>query len=183
MHCRYVSAALAFATLPLAGCGNPDTGPKSIEEAQEEAAKLDRPRPGQYKQTMTVTRFEVPNAPPEMAEQFKAALGQGHDTQFCLTEDMAQQGFKDMFREIGKDGECAYERFDVAGNKLDAVLNCESAAEGKGRITLSGTVGPEGSVVEVNIDSDNPNSPVGKTRIGMQMVSERLGDCAAVAKD
>jgi len=168
-----------LASLPMAACGNPDTGPKTMEEAQEEASKLGRPKPGQYKQTMTVTEFEVPGAPPEVAEQFKQALGQGQETSFCLTQDMADKGFKDMFHEIGKGGECAYDRFDVSGGRLDAVLHCQSEAEGKADFALSGEVGPEGSVIAIHIDSENPNSPVPKTKIGMQMVSQRLGDCPA----
>lgn len=46
-------AAATFAVLSLSVCGESDISPKSMEEAKEEAAKLDRPKPGQYKQTMT----------------------------------------------------------------------------------------------------------------------------------
>lgn len=173
------SAALALAVLALAGCNQADKGPKTMEEAKEEAAKLERPKPGQYTQTMTITRFEVPNAPPGMAEQLKGAMGQNQTTDFCLTEEMSKQGFEEMFKELGKDGECKYQRFDVSGGKLDALLQCESKAEGKGTIALSGNVGDEGSDVTVKIDTVNPASPMGSTAITMQMVSKRTGECPA----
>jgi hypothetical protein len=182
MAFRIGAAAVALAALALAGCNQADKGPKTMEEAQKEAAKLERPQPGQYTQTMKVTKFEVPNAPPEMAKQMKAAMGQAQTTSFCLTKEMADKGFEEMFREIGKDGECKYERFDVSGGKLDALLQCESKAEGKGTITMAGTVGSQGSDVTVEIDTVNPASPMGSSSIGMQMVSKRTGDCAAAAK-
>lgn len=171
--------ALAFGALVLAGCNQADKGPKTMEEAQKEAAKLERPKPGQYTQTMKVTKFEMPGAPPEMAAQMKATLGQAQATDFCLTQEMSDKGFEEMFREIGKGGECKYQRFDVSGGKLDALLECESKTEGKGTIKMAGTVGSEGSDVTVEIDTKNPASPMGNTLIGMQMVSKRTGDCPA----
>ena len=174
-------AVLAFATIALASCNQAGKAPKTAEEAKQEAAKLDRPKPGQYTQTMTITRFEIPDAPPEVAQQMKAAMGQAQSTDFCLTEEMAQEGYENMFRDIGKDGQCKYQRFDVSGGKLDAVLDCESKAEGKGTITLAGTVGEDGSEVTVGMDTLNPANPMGRTIIGMKMVSKRTGDCTAPA--
>lgn len=179
MGLRFGTAATAFAALALAGCNQADTGPKTMEEAQEEAAKLERPEPGQYSQTMKVTKFEVPDAPPEMAKQMQAAMGQAQTMEFCLTEEMSQKGFEEMFKEIGKGGECKYQRFTVSGGKLDALLECESAQEGKGTITMAGTVTSQGSDVSVEVDTKNPASPMGNSTIGMQMVSKRIGDCPA----
>jgi hypothetical protein len=179
---RTGTAAIAFAALALAACNQADKGPKTMEEAQKEAAKLERPEPGQYTQTMKITKFEVPNAPPEMAKQMQASLGEAQTTTFCLTEEMSKQGFQEMFNELGKDGECKYERFAVSGGKLDALLQCESKAEGKGTITIAGTVGSQGSDVTVAIQTVNPASPMGNSTIGMNMVSKRTGNCPVVAK-
>lgn len=171
--------ALACGALALSACGQSDSGPKTMEQAQQEAAKLDRPAPGQYAQTMTISRFELPDAPPEMAQQMKAMLGQDQKTEFCLTAEEAEKGFQDMFQEVGKDGECKYERFDVSGGRLDAVLQCQSEAEGKGTIKLTGNVTSQGSQVEVEMDMTSPASPMGRTLIGMKMETRRIGDCPA----
>jgi hypothetical protein len=179
MAIRTGTAALALGMLALAGCNQADKGPKTMEEAKQEAAELERPEPGQYTQSMKVTKFEMPGAPPEMAAQMKAALGQAQATEFCLTKEMSDKGFEEMFREIGKGGECKYQRFDVSGGKLDALLECESKTEGKGTIKMAGTVGSEGSDVTVEIDTKNPASPMGNTVIGMQMISKCTGDCKA----
>jgi outer membrane murein-binding lipoprotein Lpp len=173
------AAAIALASLALAGCNQADKGPKTMEQAQQEAAKLDRPQPGQYSQTMKITKLEIPGAPPEAVAQMKAAMGAQQDTSFCLTKEMSDKGFEEMFREVGRDGECKYERFNVSGGKLDALLQCESKTEGKGTITMAGTVTSQGSDVTVEIDTVNPASPMGSSTIGMNMVSKRIGDCPA----
>lgn len=171
------AAAIALASLALAGCNQAEKGPKTMEEAQKEASKLERPEPGQYTQTMKITKFEIPGAPPEAVAQMKTAMGQQQDTNFCLTKEMSDKGFQEMFNEIGKGGECKYERFNVAGGRLDAVLQCENPTEGKGTITMAGSVGSQGSDVTVEIATVNPASPMGNSIIGMQMVSRRTGDC------
>lgn len=175
--------AAAAAALSLSACGKSgeqaDGGPKTMEQAKEAAAKLDRPKPGQYKQTMRITKFEVPGAPPQMAEQMKAAMGQAQENTFCLTEEMASQGFREMFDKVGDKNECKYDRFDVSGGRLDAVLQCENAHEGKGQITMAGTVGETGSDVTVSIDQTGGQAPMANTKIAMHLVSERIGDCPA----
>lgn len=177
MGFRIGAAAMALGALALAGCNQADTGPKTMEEAQEEAAKLERPEPGLYSQTMKVTKFEVPEAPEAMKAQMKAAMGEAQQTEFCLTEEMSQKGFEEMFREVGNEGECKYQTFTVAGGKLDAVLECESPQQGKGTIKMAGNVGSDGSDVTVEVNTTNPASPMGNSVIGMQMVSKRIGDC------
>ena len=171
--------AAALATLSLAGCKKADTGPKTMEQAKEEAAKLDRPKPGFYKQSMTITKFEIPGAPPEMAKQMQAAMTKAQEHTFCLTPEMAYQGFREMFDKIGKQGECKYDRFDVSGGKLDAVLQCQNAREGKGTITMNGTVTGEGSDVNVAVDQQGGQAPMANTKIAMHLVSQRVGDCPA----
>ncbi|MFT4025625.1 MAG: DUF3617 domain-containing protein [Novosphingobium sp.] len=176
------TAAAALALLTLSGCGKSDTGPKTMDQAKQEAAKLDRPKPGQYSQKMTVTKFEVPGAPPQMAEQMKAAMGKAQEHSFCLTEEMAGKGFQDMFDKVGNDGECKYDRFDVSGGKLDAVLQCENKTEGKGVITLAGTVSETGSDVTVSIEQQGGHAPMANAKIAMHLVSQRTGDCTGGEK-
>lgn len=177
MNYRAFTATALVAVL-LAGCSKQaDTGPKSMEEAKAEAEKLDRPSPGQYSQTITITQFELPGAPPQAAEQIKKAMQQQQQGSFCLTEKMANEGYREMFSEFSKSGECKYQRFDVSGGRLDAVLDCQGADQGKAHIVLAGKVGSEGSDVTVNIDQDNPANPLGKAKIGMHLVSQRTGEC------
>lgn len=178
-----LAAAATLAALSLASCGKSgekaDGGPKTSEQAKQEAAKLDRPKPGQYSQTMTITKFEIPGAPPEVSKQLGTAMQKAQEHSFCLTEEMASQGYRDMFDKVGKDGECKYDRFDVSGGRLDAVIHCENPREGKGTITMSGTVSEEGSDVNVALDQTGGQGPMSNAKIAMHLVSHRTGDCAA----
>jgi hypothetical protein len=173
------AALAALAALSLAGCDKADKGPKTMEQAKQEAAQLERPKPGLYKQSMTITKFEIPGAPPQMAAQMQAAMSKAQEHDFCMTEQMANEGFRDMFDKVGKGGECKYDRFDVTGGKLDALLLCENQAQGKGTITLAGKVGEEGSDVTVAIDQQGGQAPMANAKIAMHLVSQRIGDCPA----
>ena len=69
---------LATAALALSACDSADKGPKTLDQAKAEASQLQRPDPGQYKQTTKITKFEVPGAPPEMVAQIRKMMeGQG----------------------------------------------------------------------------------------------------------
>lgn len=176
---RLAAAMLALGAL--AGCDKAGDsgagGPKSMEQAKQEAAKLERPKPGLYKQTMTITKFEIPGAPPAAAAQMQAAMSKAQEHEFCMTAEMANQGFRDMFDKVGKNGACKYDRFEVSGGRIDALLHCQNAAEGKGTITMAGTVGEDGSDVTVAVDQQGGRTPMANAKIAMHMVSQRVGEC------
>ncbi|MDE8650185.1 DUF3617 domain-containing protein [Novosphingobium album (ex Liu et al. 2023)] len=174
-------AGVALALSLLAGCGskeNADTGPKTMEQAKQEASKLDRPEAGQYKQTIEITRFEIPGMPKEQADQMKGMMQNAQVQEFCLTPAQAEQGFKDMFDKVGEGGECKYSRFDVSGGRIDAKMDCASKEQGTATFLLAGTVGPKGTDITVDVDQNNPKSPMGTAKIGMHMKTERTGECA-----
>lgn len=173
------AAAAGLAVLSLSACGKSDTGPKTMDQAKQEAAKLERPKPGLYSQSMTISKFEIPGAPPEVAKAMESAMAKGQEHQFCLTEAMSEQGYREMFDKVGGNGECKYDRFDVSGGKIDAVLKCANATEGQGTITMSGTVSEEGSDVNVAVDQQGGKAPMANTKIAMHVVSKRIGDCPA----
>lgn len=173
------TAAALLAALSLSACGKSDSGPKTMEQAKQEAAKMERPKPGLYTQAMTVTKFEIPGAPPEVADAMKGAMAKAQEHQFCLTQEMSEKGYRDMFDKVGGNGECKYDRFDVSGGKIDAVLQCASASEGKGTITMSGTVSEEGSDVNVAMEQQGGKAPMANAKIAMHLVSKRIGDCPA----
>ncbi len=171
------TAAAVLAISTLAGCNKADKSPKTMEQAKQEATKLERPKPGLYKQSMTISKFEIPGAPPAAAAQMQAAMGKAQEHNFCMTAEMANQGFRDMFNKVGKSGECKYDRFDVSGGRIDALLHCENAAQGKGTITMAGTVGEEGSDVNISVDQQGGQAPMANAKIAMHVVSQRIGDC------
>lgn len=181
----FLTAAAMLAVSTLAGCdkaGDSGSGPKSMEQAKAEAAKLDRPKPGLYKQSMTITKFEIPGAPPEMAAQVQAAMTKAQESNFCMTAEMANQGFRDMFEKVGQGSECKYDRFEVSGGRLDALLQCENPVQGKGTITMAGKVGEEGSDINVAVEQRGGQAPMANAKIAMHLVSQRIGECTGNEK-
>lgn len=169
----------AAAMLTLAGCGKADDGPKTMEQAKEEAAELERPEPGQYRQSTKVTKFEVPGAPPEMVAQIKAMMeGQNNNVTYCLTKEESDKGFEEMFKK-GREGSCKYDRFDASSDTLDAVMVCDTGDGGEARLTLKGSISSTGSKVNVDIEQKGSKTPMSNAVIAMQMETTRIGDCPA----
>ena len=169
----------AAAVFALSACDKADKGPKSMEQAKQEAAQMERPDPGQYKQTTKITKFEVPGAPPEMVAQIRTMMeGQGGNLTYCLSKADTEKGFEEMFRK-GSQGDCKYERFDASANTIDAIMVCNAGAGGSARMTMNGTVSATGSQVKVNVEQKNDKSPMGNANITMELDTKRIGECPA----
>ncbi|MPS70401.1 MULTISPECIES: DUF3617 domain-containing protein [unclassified Novosphingobium] len=182
---RYVTmtAAIGLAMLA-AGCGSKDSGheaegAKSIDEVKQEAAKLDRPKPGQYSQKIAVTGIDLPGMPKETVDQMKAMLAKEKVSEFCLTREQSDKGYRDMFESVDKDKECAYSRFTVDGGKLDAQMNCTAKDGGKAVMTLNGKVAEDSSDITVAMDMTGTaqGAQNGQMKMTMHMTTTRVGDC------
>lgn len=179
-----MTAMVGLAALALAGCGSKDNDgkPKSLDEVKQEAAKLVRPLPGQYKQVTEIQSLEMPGVPKEVAEQMRSAVKKSQEGTFCLTKADADKGFKDMFNDVGKGNQCSYSRFDVDGGKLDAQMECQTPQQGnqprqKAVMKMSGTLTEQGSDVTVDMDTAGGPPPMGTMKMKMHMTTTRLGDC------
>lgn len=175
--------ALAGVVLLLSGCGSKQEpakapgGPKSMGDVRSEAAQLDRPEPGQYRQSIEVTRFEVPGMPKDAAEQMKRMMTASQQTTICLTKADTERGYRDMFKDVGKGDDCRYSKFDVDDGRIDARMDCKSAQEGTATMLLDGTVKPDGSDVTVAMEMQGGQQPMGNVRMTLHLKTERVGDC------
>lgn len=175
-------AGFAAAAL-LAGCGGKDDAgaPKSQEEVKQEAAQLERPEPGEYRQVIEITKLEVPGMPAQAAQQMKAAMQSAKETTFCLTPADAEKGFRDMFKDIGRGKECSYSTFDVSGGRITAQMDCKaepgSAEQGSMTMKLAGTVTSQGSDVTVDMDMKGQPAPMPSMTMAMHLTTKRLGEC------
>jgi hypothetical protein len=174
---KRIIIAIAAAGL-VAGCsdGKADAdgdGKVSMKEAatKAEAAGL-KPEPGQYKATITMTEINIPGLPPEMKGH---GAGLTTTTEYCLTREEVDKGFEDMMKR-GQNGECAYESFNLAGGKMDAVMVCKSG-EGDARMTMSGNVTPTSSDFTATMALDTPDAKGGSMTFAAK--HERVGDCPA----
>lgn len=174
--------ATAVLALALAGCGNnadaDGDGKISMDEAASEMEKNGeaiRPDPGLYRGTTELVNLEVPNAPPEAKQMLEAMLGGEPQTmEFCLTKEEAEKGFEKMAKESqGED--CSFEKFDVAGGNIDAVMTCAAPGDGKARVELKGKGTRTSSEMTMVMDAKGPDGQTMK--MTMKTSQERIGDC------
>ncbi|MEO1489966.1 MAG: DUF3617 domain-containing protein [Pseudomonadota bacterium] len=122
-------------------------GSVSVAEAADavEASGLVTPQPGLYKVTSNVAGRDI------TLEQ-------------CITPEMVDGGYEEMMKE-NQDGECSYDKFEMSGGNLDAVLVCQTE-QGPMTMSMKGTVSATSSDVEMQM--------AGMTIRSQQ---ERIGDC------
>lgn len=172
---RRASSLLASCCLGLAACGSSggDTtgGGDGGANARASAAAAEfRMTPGQYRSTVTVTKFTAEGLPPQMAQM----MGQARSFDYCITPEQAAGGIEAVKRQMAE-GNCTYERFNAAGGAVDAVFSCSSAPGMTLRASSKGTYSDSGSNVAVVADMTMPG---GKAIHMEQTVSaERIGDC------
>lgn len=179
--------ALAGALLALAACGSaedkPESQPASIEDVKQEASQMVRPEPGLYRKTFQVLEVNLPDMPPQAAEQLKSALQEKRVKTQCLTQAEVDKGFQQMFEDDDQSTNCTFERFDVSGEKLEASMTCqapgsgEGASGGKAVMTMTGTVGRTSSDIMMTAHFSGGQAPVREMDTKSRITAERIGDC------
>lgn len=170
--------AAAIAALLLSGCsgGNADSdgnGKVSVKEAAEKArGELPKPQPGLYKTTVTMTNIEIPGMPDSMEGH---GAGLTRTIEDCLTEEEVEKGFEALVKQ-GQDGECSYERFDLAGGKLDAVMVCDAQGR-KARMEMTGTTTATSADLEATMAMAFDGA--GEGTMSFTARHERIGECPA----
>lgn len=145
-------------------------GAISMSEAAGAAADMPKPQPGLYRATITMTGIDVPGMGANMAGH-GGGMSTTHEN--CLTPEDVAGGYKEMMKQ-GQDGSCRYEKFNIAGNKLDAVMLC-TTSEGDARMEMKGTVTATGSEFDAKMKMDLDGMGNGTMRFSAK--HERIGDC------
>lgn len=182
---RYLAmSAGGAALLLLAACSSSDTvEPEGAGEGAGEgggavapgavagaAAAMPRPEPGLYRTTITMTGIDVPGMGANVPGH---GSGMTTTNEYCLTEAEAAQGYEEMVKR-GQDQSCTYERFSVAGGRLDAVMVCRSDNR-QARMEMTGTATPTGSEFDAVMKMDLDGRGNGAMRFNAK--HERIGDC------
>ncbi len=157
-------AAIAALSVALTGCGGSEVttadadansdGEVSLNEATQasEASGL-KPQAGKYRASTDLG-------------------GTNTSVEYCITPEEAEAGFEGMMKE-GQQGDCNYEKFNLAGNDLDAVLICDMDG-GSMRMDMGGTVTSTSSDFEMKMEGSMSGINVDMT---MKSKHERIGDC------
>ena len=149
----------------------------SVADVADQMAEGPQPLPGQYTTTTELLEFSVPGLSEDMRAMMQSAMAEGatEGATYCLTPEDSANSRQDMIKNM-TESECTVQRFDVAGNTIDAALSCPSGTEGiSGDVTMNGTISETGGTMEMRFKSQIPD--LGEATIRMRMISERVGDC------
>lgn len=174
---------LLACALPLAACDSDPEVSARDASAEEVAHKVEAAggsgnfvNPGQWRSTVTIEEMSVPGMPPQVAEQMKSMQGRMQVNEQCLTAEEAKRPKEDFFS--GK-GNCRYERFDMAGGKIDAVMKCSEGGAAQ-TMTMAGTYSGNAYNMRMTMQSTGGGEDSG---MGMKMRvdAKRIGACTEKA--
>jgi hypothetical protein len=131
---------------------------------------------GNWKNTMAMTKFEVPGAPPAFAEQAKTMLGKAQTTEACMTEAQAKAGVRDFSSSMQK-GDCKMDDFQQGGGKMSGTMMCKGSTMGDTTMKMDGTYTTEKVSMNLTGEIAEKSLPGGKATVGLSITSERIGDC------
>jgi hypothetical protein len=169
----WASAAAALMVSACSGGEKADAdgdGTVSASEAADVAASMPKPEAGLYRATITMTGIDVPGMGAEMQGH---GGGMTSTSEYCLTQADVDKGFEEMMKQ-GQDGSCSYERFNVAGGDMDAVMLCQTE-EGQARMEMKGTATATASEFDAKMKMDLDGMGNGTMRFKAK--HERIGDC------
>jgi len=168
--------------LGLAACSN-ETSVEDPSDPDQIAAAMDNlpsPQPGQYQLTGELVELEIPGAGEEEMALISGLLKGGFEQaqSFCVTEEMAAEGFQQWVKQIQTIPEdCEYTSYETTGSTLKGVMACSSDDGTSGTIELSGTMTETEQNFSYSMDMKNPNEEVGEMRMAATMKTSRTGDC------
>ena len=131
---------------------------------------------GQWRMTGTMDEMKIPGLPASAQAEMKRIMGERQDytAEYCLTPEEAKRPRGKFF--TGKDSDnCKYDRFDMAGGKVDAVMRCEGKPSGSMTMTISGTYSPDSYTSRVAMEMTGGRE--GGMTMKMHSEAHRIGEC------
>lgn len=173
--------ALPLACLALAACNQKDVSltnasPEEVAKAQAAAGGGGhmQMRPGKWESKIEILKMDMPEMkgmPAEFAEKMKAELMKARTVSSCMTEeDVKRPKFGDH-----KNGNCTYDKYETAGNRITATMTCKSDNGGKVTLNMGGSFSADTFSVEQTMDM---TGPTGAMQSQARVSGKRIGDCA-----
>jgi hypothetical protein len=177
-----MNRSMLLPVLLLSACSNepeisaPNASVEEVANQVREAAGESLVRPGKWESQVRVTAFDMPGAPPEMANAIRAMHDRAKVTTNCLTPEETRRPKEDFFASAGKN--CRYHHFDMSGGKIDAMMICEGQGMAQ-TMTMVGTYSPDDYRMEMSVKADAPGGPQGQMTMKMQVDARHVGECDA----
>lgn len=132
--------------------------------------------PGNWKNTMTMTKFDIPGASPEIAQRTGAMLGQSQSQELCMNAAQAKLGVREFSNAV-QQGQCKMEDFTQGGGKMSGKVVCASGPMGATTMAMNGIYTTEKIEMTLGGEISQAQLPGGKANIEMKVTSERIGEC------
>ena len=154
----------------------------SVEDVAEATKDAHFIKAGQWSTTSEIVSVNLEGLPAEAqkmgASISKSMIGRKNSFESCVTEAQSKKPATDLFAG-GDKGNCAYDKFSMAGGKIDAVMSCTSP-NGPGKVTMSMNGDYGDDAYAINVAMKMPGSP-GMPGSGMTMTAKnsgkRTGEC------
>lgn len=164
----------ALAALVLGAC---DSGVDARNEspaavAEKVAASGMTPRPGRWQANFKVDSIDMPGLPAQAKEAMNKSMASAQNYFTCLTPEQAAKPDARFFQKAAQG--CTYEKFTMAGGKIDAVMICQPG-RGPTRMTMSGTYGAD--IYDLKINGSGEMAKGMPMNISMAVTSRRVGEC------
>lgn len=169
----------------LAACGD-SAAPKADDRGEAATAaaarELKQIEPGEYENSISITRFELPGLPPEMLAEVRRQMEQtmAVQTRACITPEEAAGGREERMRKLVEgNGDCRVDSITVDGDAIEGRMLCRTDNGANGTMTFTGTMAADRSDIAIATQLSEPGKPESTARIDMRVVSRRVGDCTA----
>lgn len=180
---------MLLSPLALAACGGSEPAVKAenasidqVAKATQDAVKME---PGQWQTQIKFVSVDVPGMPKAQADMMGQQMAKMSEqtAETCVTPEMVSKPPSEMFGGKAGNG-CTYEKFELAGGKVDAVMTCKPQTGGEMKATTTGTL----SSTSYELASDTTMSGMpgvpggGGMKMKTQIIGKRIGDCPAPTK-
>jgi Protein of unknown function (DUF3617) len=177
-----LAGLLPLALLAACGKGEVELENASVEDVVKATANAQALNPGQWSNQTKIVSVEIPGMPQAekkmMDAMTKAMVGQTTATESCVTPEQAKKPDATMFAGQGNNN-CTFEKFSMAGGRMDAVMSCDAGAQGQMKMTMGGAYGGDNYALDSEIVmSGAPGMPgKGEMKIKASNTGKRTGEC------
>ena len=170
---------LPLAALTLAACSSQPTVTAHNASVAEVSNEVEAAvaggqfiSPGRWEAKMTISDMTMPGLPPGMAEKMRGRLGQARTIVSCLTPEEVRAPKGKFFGAMDKS--CKYDRFTMAGGKIDSVMTCTTGGMTR-TMTMAGTYSPDSYTMAMS--STGTGTGPEAMSMKMSMAGKRTGAC------
>lgn len=184
---RHHALSLSAMLIVLTACGDsaaPKGDDRGAAATAAAAGELKPIEPGEYENSISITRFELPGLPPEMLADVRSQMEQAMavQTRVCISAEEAAGGREERMRKLAQgNGDCRVAAINVDGDAIEGQMTCNTANGANGTMTFTGTMGATASDVNIATEMTEAGKPEATAKIDMRVISRRIGDCPAGA--